>query len=279
MSPLRRRMVEDLRMRNYAPTTRVGYIRCVARLAEFYSRSPEHLGPEEVRAFLVYLVTEVHVSYATLSEFVRALRFLYKVTLRRPWAVENIPYPRAEHHIPRVLTREQVLHFLDCIRNIKHRTLLMTCYGAGLRISEAVGLKVSDIDSKRMLIFVRQGKRHKDRMVPLPTTLLDQMRAYWKVVRPTDWLFPGRYSKPLSVRALQTACAGARRRAGLEGRMTVHTLRHSFATHLLDAGANIRTIQVLLGHGSIRTTATYTHVSEKELHRVKSPLDSPDSAT
>lgn len=275
MTPLRRRLIEDLRLRGYAPSTRADYVRHVERLAEYHGRSPDRLRPEEVRAFLVYLLTEGHVSYGTLASFVRALRFLYKVTLRRPWAVEHIPYPRSEYHLPRVLTREQVLHFFDCIRNIKHRTLLMTCYGAGLRISEAVHLRVSDVDSKRMLIFVRQGKRHKDRMVPLPATLLDQMRDYWKVVRPTDWLFPGRYGKPLSVRALQTACSRARRRAGLEGRMTVHTLRHSFATHLLDAGANIRTIQVLLGHGSIRSTAVYTHVSEQELHRVRSPLDEP----
>lgn len=275
MTPLRRRMVEELKIRQFSPSTSHDYIRCVERLAAYYGRSPEHLTQEEVRAFLVYLVTQAKVSNGVLCGFVSAFRFLYKITLRRDWPIDlAIPFPRREHHVPTVLSRDQVLRFLESIYNIKHRAALMTCYAGGLRVSEAVSLKVTDINSERMLIFVRQGKRNKDRLVPLSTTLLDLLRVYWKAVHPTDWLFPGRYGQHLSIRAMQHVCGRARRRAGIEG-MTVHSLRHTFASHMLDAGANIRTIQVLLGHASIRTTAIYTRVSDSELHRVKSPLDQP----
>jgi site-specific recombinase XerD len=165
------------------------------------------------------------------------------------------------------------MRFLASIPNIKHRAILMTCYGAGLRVSEAVQLKVSDIDSSRMLIHVRQGKRRKDRLVPLSRTLLELLRVYCRAVRPRDWLFPGRYGQHLSIRAVQYVCQRARRAAGIKKRLTVHSLRHGFATHLLDAGTNLRTIQVLLGHASIQTTAIYTHVSTRELATVQSPLD------
>lgn len=274
MTPLRQRMLDELKVRGYAPSTQAEYIRHVYKLARFHRRPPDQLGPDEIRAFLLHLITEAKVSHGTVRCFVSSFRFLYNIVLDRPWALDKIPYPRSKHYLPRVLTRDQVLRFLYSIPNFKHRALLMTCYAGGLRVSEAAKLKVSDIDSKRMLIFVRQGKRNKDRLVPLAQTLLELLRVYWKVVRPTDWLFPGLRGEHLSIRSAQHVCERARRRAGIVG-VSPHVLRHSYATHLLDAGANIRTIQVLLGHGSIRTTATYTHVSVKELHRVKSPIDQP----
>ena len=277
MTPLRQRMVEDLKIRRYSPATQANYIRCVAQFARHFGRPVERLSQEHVREFLAYLSIEARVSYGTLSQYVSALRFLYRVTLGKPWAVEQIPYPRSEVHLPPIPTREQVLKFLECVPNIKHRAALTTCYAAGLRVSEAVALEVTDIDSCRMIIHVRQGKRRKDRMVPLSPALLQLLRTYWRVVQSRDWLFPGRYGQHLSSRVIQHACARARRVSGLKRRFTVHTLRHAFATHLLERGANLRTLQVLLGHASIRTTATYTHVSTRELHAAGSPLDPSDS--
>jgi integrase/recombinase XerD len=229
MTPLRRRMVEELKIRQFSSTTCRDYVRRIERLAQFYGRSPDVLTQEEVRAFLLHLVTEPKVSHGVLRGYVSALRFFYKITLRRDW---SIPFPRAEHHIPTVLSRDEVLRSLEAVRNIKHRTALTTCYAAGLRVSETVSLKVTDLNSERMVIFVRQGKRHKDRLVPLSTSLLDLLRAYWKIMRPTDWLFPGRAGEHLSVRVVQHACGWARRRAGIERGFTVHSLRHSFASHI-----------------------------------------------
>ena len=275
MTPLRQRMIEDMKIRHFAPGTQCNYIRAVERLARHFGRSPERLGREEVREFLVYLVTEAGVSYGFLSQHVSALRFLYRVTLRKPWCPEDIPFPKQQKHLPAILTREEIVRFLSSIPNIKHRAVLTTCYAAGLRVSEAVRLRVSDIDSARMLIHVHQGKRNKDRIVPLSKTLLELLRTYFRAVRPRDWLFPGRYGQHLSVRVVQHACKRARHTAGVK--LTVHGLRHAFATHLLDGGTDLRTIQVLLGHSSIRSTAIYTHVSTKVVAGVRSPLDEADS--
>jgi site-specific recombinase XerD len=277
MTPLRRKMIEELQIRHFALCTQKSYLSLVTRFARHYGRSPEQLGLKEVRAYLFYLVNEAKVSYDVLCGHVSALRFLYKVTLNRPWDLDRIPYPHREKHLPVAPTRDEILRFLGCIRNLKHRAALMTCYAAGLRVSEAVRLKISDIDSTQMILHVRQGKGRKDRIVPLSKTLLEFLRVYWKALRPRDWLFPGRYGQPLHIRALQHACLRARRKSGLKQKVTVHSLRHSFATHLLDHGTNLRTIQLLLGHSSLRSTAIYTHVSTKELLSVSSPLDSTDS--
>ena len=277
MTPLRRRMIEDLQIRHFAPSTQKNYLSLVTRFARHYGRSPEQLGLKEVRAYLFYLVNEAKVSYNVLCGHVSALRFLYKVTLNRSWDLDRIPYPHREKHLPVAPTREEILRFLGCIRNLKHRAALMTCYAAGLRVSEVVHLKVSDIDSTQMILHVRQGKGRKDRIVPLSKTLLEFLRVYWKALQPRDWLFPGRSGRPLHIRALQHACLRARRKSGLKQKVTVHSLRHSFATHLLDHGTNLRTIQLLLGHSSLRSTAIYTHVSTKELLSVPSPLDPTDS--
>jgi site-specific recombinase XerD len=268
-------MVEDMKIRHYAGRTQCNYIRCVERFARHFGRSPERLGREQVREFLVYLATESKVSYGVLSQHVSALRFLYRVTLRKPWTPEDIPFPRQPKRLPSIPTRDDILRFLKSIPNIKHRAALTTCYAAGLRVSEVVRLKVAHIDSARMLIHVHEGKRGKDRMVPLSKTLLQLLRTYVRAVRPTDWLFPGRYGQHLSVRVVEHACLRARRAVGIK--LTVHGLRHAFATHLLDAGTDLRTIQVLLGHASIRSTAIYTHVSTRALKGVQSPLDRSDT--
>ncbi len=273
MTPLRQRMVEDMKLRHLSPHTQYQYIHCVAQFAKHFGKSPADLDLGHVREFLLYLTTEMKVHYGQLSHYVSSLRFVYKYTLGRPWSVEQIPYPKREFHLPWIPTREEVLRFLQGVTNIKHRAALMTCYDAGLRVSEVVALKVEDLDSARMLIHVRQGKRCKDRMVPLSKTLLEMLRVYWRVVRSPLWLFPGRYGQHLSARVLMHACARARRKAGIQHKLSVHTLRHAYATHLLDGGANLRTIQLLLGHASIQTTAMYTHVSTKKLHAVQSPLD------
>jgi site-specific recombinase XerD len=274
MTPLRQRMVEDMKLRSFSPQTRYRYILAIERFALHFSRSPEHLGREEVREFLVSL-HETGASYAVISSYISALRFLYRTTLRRPWTPEDIPFPRQPKHLPSIPTREEVLRFLSRIANIKHRAVLTTCYAAGLRVSEAVSLKVGDINSKRMLIHVREGKRCKDRMVPLSTKLLELYRTYYRAVRPKDWLFPGRYGKHLSRRVAQTVCSRISRATGIE--MKVHTLRHAFATHLLEAGTDLRTIQVVLGHGSIRSTTIYAHVSTQLVAAVKSPFDEVDA--
>jgi integrase/recombinase XerD len=277
MTPLRQRMIEDMKIRRLAASTQRNYIRSVERFAQHFGRSPERLGREEVREFLVYLTTEAEVSYGLLSHYVSALRFLYRVTLQKSWSPESIPYPRTQKHLPSILTREEIIRFLGSIPNIKHRAVLTTCYAAGLRVSEAVRIRVSDLDSSRMLIHVRQGKGNKDRLVPLSKTLLELLRTYFRAVRPTEWLFPGRYGQHLSIRVVQHVCQRARRAVGIK--LTVHGLRHAFATHLLDAGTDLRTIQVLLGHASIRSTAIYTHVSTKAVAAVQSPLDAADPSS
>jgi site-specific recombinase XerD len=266
MTELRQRMVEEMKIRRFSPQTQYGYIRSVEKFAQHFGRSPERLGRDEIREFLVYLVSEMGASYGMLSQYVCALRFLYRITLRRPWTPEDIPFPRREKHLPSIPGREEIIRFLGSVPNIKHRAALTTCYAAGLRVSEAVALKVEDIDSSRMLIHVRQGKRSKDRMVPLATKLLELLRTYYQAVRPQDWLFPGRYGQHLSARVIQHASLRA-------------WLRHAFATHLLDAGTDLRTIQVLLGHASIRSTTTYAHVSTQLVEAVKSPLDEAGSTS
>ena len=278
MTPLRRRMIEDLQVRNFAASTQDNYIRSVARFARHFRCSPDRLGPEQIRAFQVHLVTQAKASYGVLAQYVNALRFFYRVTLGKPWMIERIPYPKQERHLPVIPTREEILRFLDGIPNLKHRAILTTCYAAGLRISEVARLRVEDIDSARGVIRVQQGKRRKDRIVPLSPALLELLRAYWRAVRPASgWLFPGYgHDRPICRRTVQRVCEQARHRAGWDNRkFTAHSLRHSFATHLLDAGTDIRKIQVVLGHASLRTTATYTHVSTRTIQSIQSPLDPP----
>jgi site-specific recombinase XerD len=269
-------MIEDLQVRNFAPSTQDNYIRSVARFAQHFRRSPDRLGPEQIRAFQVHLVTQAKVSWGTLAQYVNALRFFYRVTLGKPWIIEQIPYPKQAKRLPVIPTREEILRFLEAIPNLKHRAILTVCYAAGLRISEVARLRVEDIDSARGVIRVHQGKRRKDRIVPLSPTLLELLRTYWRAVRPASrWLFPGYgHDRPICRRTVQRVCELARQRVGWD-RFTAHTLRHSFATHLLDAGTDLRKIQVVLGHASVRTTANYTHVSTRTIQAIHSPLDPP----
>jgi site-specific recombinase XerD len=272
MTPLRQRFTQDLQVRNHSPRTIEGYVGAVARFARFFGRSPEDLGPEEIRSYQLHLIDK-KLSWSTYNKNICALRFLYNVTLQRDWAVERIPYARQPRKLPVVLSQEEVLRFLSAIDKPKHRMALTTQYAAGLRVSEVVRLRAEDIDSPRMLIHV-QGKGNKQRMVPLSKILLQQLRAYWRQERPKQWLFPGQApGKPVSTSTLGLACIRAREATGLHKRVTSHTLRHCFATHLLEAGTDIRTVQVLLGHASLKSTTIYTHVQQRLIAGTRSPLD------
>ena len=257
VSPLRRRMIEDMTVRNLSPATQRSYLHAVAKFSRYFSRSPDRLDIEGVRAFQVFLVSQ-KISWPALNQTVCALRFFYGVTLNRPEIPERIAYAREPRKLPVILSADEVVRFLEAVPSLKTRTALTTAYAAGLRASEAVSLKVADIDSSRMLIQVRHGKGAKDRTVMLSPQLLAILRTYWRLARPREWLFPGRdESKPIDVQVLHAACRSATKAAGLAKRVTVHTLRHSFATHLLESGVDIRIIQVLLGHNSLSTTARY----------------------
>ena len=273
MSALRQRMLEDLRIRNYALRTQEVYVYTVERFARHFGKSPEVLGPEEIRAYQVHLVDQ-KASWTFFNQTVCALRFLFNVTLHKDWQVSHIPFPRREKRLPVVMSAAEVTRLFQALRSVKLRAVLMTAYAAGLRVSEVTHLKIGDIDSQRMMLWVRQGKGHRDRFVGLSTVLLHTLRDYWRQERPADWLFPDQSGKkPLEADAVQRACRKARMAAGIKKLVTPHTLRHSFATHLLEAGTDLRTIQLLLGHQSLRTTSRYTHVSEQSLCATMSPLD------
>lgn len=278
MSLLRQRLLEDLQLRNLSPHTQEAYVRAVEQLARFYRRSPDRLNREQVRRYLVHLVTVERVSPSTFNVCRCGLQFFYRITLGRNWVLRDVVCAKVGKPLPVVLSREEVARFLGAIRSPKYRALFTTAYATGLRVSELVHLQVGDIDSQRMAIRVRQGKGRKDREVMLSPKLLEELRAYWKVVKPQTWLFPSAKNpgQPLSRRLVLTACRCSARRAGLKKNVTPHILRHTFATHLLEAGTNIRTIQALLGHRSLRTTAIYTFVSQDHVLAATSPFESLD---
>lgn len=266
MSILRQRMIEDLQIRNYSPKTIDTYIDLTARFARYFGKSPDVLGPEHIRRYQVFLVKEKRVSWTKFNQTVCALRFLYRITLRRSWAVEHIPFPKGEKRLPVVLDVGEVGQLLSAVDNLKHRTVLMSQYSAGLRIAETLSLKVPDVDSRRMLLRIEQGKGKKDRYASLSPSLLTALREYWKIYRPTSWLFPGRSpDKPLRPGIIQRVCAQAAKKAGIAKPVHPHTLRHCFATHLLEAGTNLRTIQLLMGHRGLNTTAQYLHIARTAL--------------
>jgi site-specific recombinase XerD len=266
-------MIDDMTVRNLSPATQRSYIHGVAKFSRYFGRSPDRLDIEDVRAYQVYLVSQ-GISWPSLNQTVCALRFFYGVTLGRNEMPERIAYAREPRKLPLILGADEVVRFLEAVPSLKTRTALTTAYGAGLRASEAVSLKVADIDSSRMLIQVRHGKGAKDRSVMLSAQLLAILRTYWRLARPKVWLFSGRdESKPIDVQVLHAACRSATKAAGLAKRVTVHTLRHSFATHLLESGVDIRIIQVLLGHNSLSTTARYTQVATTTIAGTQSPLD------
>jgi integrase/recombinase XerD len=277
MTPLRRRMIDDMTLRNFTPSTIAAYVRCVARLARHFHSSPDLIGPEQVRAYLLHLVQERHVSQSYYKLTRCALRFFYRATLGRDDIPGGIAPVKQRRTLPVVLSPDEVARFFAAITNLKHRALLMTAYATGMRVSEVTRLRVGDIDSARRVILVRQGKGQKDRYVMLSPRLLEILRAYWKATRPGDFLFPGAVpGEPITTGSVRKVCFRARHAAGLGKHVTVHTLRHSFATHLLESGTDLRTIQVLLGHRSFGTTARYVHVATASLPSTRSPLDRLD---
>ena len=275
MTPLRRRLLEDMDIRNLADNTQSAYLQQIIAYSNHFHRPPEELGPEAVRAHQVYLTETRRLSPSSVSVATGALRFLYKVTLKRDWAIDEIPMPKRAFKLPVILSREEVMHFLDSIHNTKHRAILMTAYAAGLRISEVTHLKVTDIDSQRMMLRVDQGKGRKDRYVMLSPRLLELLRTYWKVERPTHWLFPGYVpGQPITRGAVELACHKARRACGITKPITAHSLRYAFATHLLESGTDVRTIQLLLGHRNLSTTAQYLMIATSKVCATTSPLES-----
>jgi integrase/recombinase XerD len=273
VSPLRQRMIEDMTMRNFAPRTQEGYIRAVRAFAGFLGRSPSEASFEDVRRFQLHLVSS-GTGVPTVNHTLTALRFLFTVTLRKPAVVLQLPFIKEPRKLPVVLSPEEVARLLAAAPGLKYKAALSVAYGAGLRASEIISLKVSDIDGARMVIRVEQGKGRKDRYVMLSPHLLVLLRAWWRLARPQGWLFPGQSRvNPLTTRQLNRACHAAAQTAEIDKRVSLHTLRHSFATHLLEQKVDIRVIQVLLGHKKLDTTALYTRVALKSLGEVTSPLE------
>jgi site-specific recombinase XerD len=275
MGTIRDKMTADLDLRGFASTTKKEYLQRAQNFVAYHQRPPTELGEQEVREFLLYLVNEKKTGSATQHLYIAAIKFLYATTLARPEVVANIPWPKRSQILPDILTGEEVEQLFQQIASIKHRAILMMAYGAGLRISEACSLQTSDLDSKRMLIHVHEGKRSKDRYVMLSERLLDVLRTYWKVVRPQGpFLFPGAIpGRSITTSAVQRVLHQVVVQCQFTKRVTAHSLRHGFATHLLEMGTDIRVIQRLLGHSSLQTTARYTKVTERHIGRTKSPLD------
>ena len=276
MSPLRRRMIEDMQIRNLAPHTLRAYVEQVVRFARHFRKSPEHLGPTEIRTYLLYLAHDKHLAASSIIVAVSALRFFYTVTLKRSWIVkDDIPTGRQAKKLPVVLSQDEVARFLAAVDNLKHRVILTICYATGLRISEAVRLTPAAIDSQRMVIRVEQGKGRKDRYVMLPPRLLDMLRDYWRRTHPGQWLFPGdRPGQPICPLTINHTCRKVRQQCGIGKPVTPHSLRHAFAVHLLEAGTDLRTIQLLLGHRNLGTTARYLLIATSKVCATASPFES-----
>jgi site-specific recombinase XerD len=274
-------MLDELQRRNYNADTIRGYIHAVKDFAEYFGRSPEAMGADEVREFQLHMIREKKLALGTVALRMGALRFLYKKTLRRrDIDIEDLPLVRAPKKLPVVLSQEEVVRLIEGALNLRHRTLLMLLYATGLRRAEAVHLKITDIDTALMLIHVHQGKGSRDRDLPLTAKLLEALREYWRWCKnkPRTYLFPSRVEpvqpeRPLSDKVVWNACHEAALRAGLSKRIGPHTLRHSFATHMLEAGTDLRTIQLLLGHQRLKDTAIYLHVSRRHLQAAINPLD------
>jgi len=275
MGRLQDQMKTDLLLKRYSPHTTRAYLRCIRDFAKHFMRSPAEMGEAEVRQFLLYLTQERKITSGLQTTYVSSLKFLYQITLRQPGVVEHLPYPKRPKTLPLILTMQQVLTLFAAIRSPKYKAILATAYGAGLRISEACALKPMDIDSQRMLIHVRLGKGNKDRYVLLGETVLALLRDYYKTARRKGvYLFPGyKPQSPLCPATVRKVMKKALRKAGLSKKITFHTLRHSFATHLLESGYDIRVIQPLLGHSSIQITQRYTHITDRLLSLTRSPLD------
>ena len=280
MTHLRKMMLEELQRRNYAETTINSYLRTVEEFSRRFNCSPDRLGPRYIREYQAELFQKRKFSPNTVAQRLAALRFFYTKTLKKVWSIEETPYPKKTLHLPTILSQEEVARLIEAARPPFHRTLLMALYATGLRRAELARLKVSDVDSKRMVIHVRGGKGRKDRDVMLSPKLLEALREHWRGLqrKPSAWLFPGNRwhtgDTPITTKVVWNACQEAAQRAGLQKDVHPHTLRHCFATHLLEAGADLRTIQILLGHRDLKETTIYLHLSQRHLHAIASPLDS-----
>ncbi len=275
MGKLRDQMEMDMRLRRFSPKTIACYLACMKGVARHFRKSPAELGDEEIRAYLHYLMEERKASQSVLVQSYSALKFFFENTLQKQWNAFRIPRCKQRRKLPGVLTREEVESILSATKNLKHHAILMTIYSAGLRIGEVTRLKVSDIDSGRMMIRVNEGKGLKDRYTLLGERNLEMLRRYWKAYRPLEWLFPGRNaSEPVSISAIQRVFKTSLEKAGIKKKASVHTLRHCFATHLLESGTDLYYIQRLLGHKSAGTTSVYLHITGKDIGKIKSPIDS-----
>src|SRR5580700_865304 len=274
MTALRQRMLEELRIRNYAPTTVSSYIRSVADFAKHFDKPPDQLGSEEIRSWQLFLLNEKRVKLSTYIQAISALRFFYQNTLHRRIEIDRIPLPRYAKKLPVILSKTEVKALLEAPRNLKHRAMLATMYGAGLRVSEVANLKVSDLDRQRHAIWVRGGKGQKDRHVMLAEPLREVLAAYWCWKRPAEWMFPGgKPDCPITTDGIFKVCVAAARKAGILKPIHPHSLRHAFATHLLDEGVSLLVIQKLLGHAHLKTTALYLHLSDSAVRSTRSPLE------
>jgi len=273
-------MLEELQRRNYAETTISSYIRIVEDFSRRFQRPPDCLGPKHIREYQSELFKKRKLAASTVTVYLAALRFFYTKTLKKGWSAAETPYPKRAEHVPSILSQQEVARLIDAADSSFHRTLLMTLYATGVRRAELTHLKISDVDSQRMVIHVRGGKGRKDRDVMLSPKLLKELREHWRRLRrkPSEWLFPGNRQhtndQPISTKAVWHACRNAAKRAGIKKQVHPHTLRHCFATHLLEQGADLRNIQMLLGHNDLEQTTIYLHVSELRLNATASPLDS-----
>ena len=288
MTYLRQTMLEELQRRNFAETTITSYLKAVEQFARYFKRPPDRLNHTHLRTYQAYLLRERKLLPRTVRLHVAALRFFFVKTLKRRYLLDDTPYPKAPRRLPQILSVDEVTRLIDAAHSLSHRTMLMVLYSTGMRNAELRHLQVADIDSRRMLIHIQHGKGGRDRYVPLSTTLLATLRAYYRWMQPKTWLFPGtvagwRADEPITAKVLWTACVVAATRAGLRCRVAPHLLRHSYATHLLESGADLRTIQLLLGHTEIRHTVLYLHLSQRHLQAVANPLEAltlaaPDTA-
>jgi len=281
VTQLRKQMLEELQRRNYSQTTVNSYLKIVESFAKHFGRSPDQLGPEQIRTYQVYLLNERKLGVRTVGHCTAALRFFFCKTLKRAYPIEEVPYPKAPRRLPIILTREEVVRLIDSASNLFHRAMLITLYSTGMRRAELCRLKVEDIDSTRMLIHIRQGKGGKDRDVPLSPKALETLREYWRWMKPKTYLFPGtvngsRADKPITPKVLWEACREAAQRAGITKAVRPHLLRHSFATHLVEGGADLPTVQALLGHADLKPTSIYLHLSERHLRAGGTPIDNAE---
>jgi site-specific recombinase XerD len=275
---LQKIILVELQRRNYSQTTVRAYLKIVEDFAKHFHKAPDQLGADEIRSYQVYLLKEKKLGARTVGHWTAALRFFFCKTLKRNYPVEEVPYPKAPRRLPNILTQEEAVRLIDSASNLFHRTMLMTLYSTGIRRAELCRLKVEDIDSKRMILHIRQGKKNRDRDVPLSPKLLETFREYWRWMRPKTYLFPGtkdgwRADKPITPKVLWEACREAAQRAGITKSVRPHLIRHSFATHLVEGGADLPTVQLLLGHSDLKATSIYLHLSQRHLKAAGTPLD------